>query len=65
MRYLVKDNLYNRAGDRIAEAGKVIRQDDLPVANRVSIPWLIEQGYLVEQPDPPPAPTPAAKPQKE
>lgn len=62
MRYLVTANLKNRVGEVIAVAGKVITQDNLPAANRVSIPWLIEQGYLVPQPD---APAPAAKPQKE
>lgn len=62
MRYLVTANLKNRAGEVIVVEGKVIAQDDLPAANRASIPWLIEQGYLVPQPD---TPAPAAKPQKE
>jgi hypothetical protein len=65
MRYLVSVNLYNRAGEVIAAQGAVIAPEDLPVPNRASLPWLIEQGLLVAQPDPLPVSLPASKTPKE
>lgn len=56
-------DLFNKTGERIAVRDSVITTDDLPTANRTSVPWLIEQGYLV--PVASPAPAVVASPKKD
>jgi hypothetical protein len=65
---VTNSDLFNKAGDVIAKQGALIEISDLPILNRVSVHWLIEQGYLVPEDAPlsvESTPTPSKRDRKE